>query len=151
MILDAALLHSCHDLLHHSKTFLPFVILLIRVVVTKRNDSLLVEHRVSFTKATDRAKLLVRLTSCCWSHITACRDARTSVGGQKKVEGNANLWKTEKSSPIQAPLCKLFASPGVPIWLGPVNYACNSSTMMLISKIIKQTLNSLFQFNLDKS
>jgi len=49
-----------------------------------------------------------------------------------------------------APLSKLFASPGVPIWLGPANYACYSSTKTLTSKIIKQTDN-LFQFDLDKS
>jgi len=50
-----------------------------------------------------------------------------------------------------APLSKLFASPGVPIWLGPANYACYSSTITLASKIIKQTIDNLFQFDLDKS
>jgi len=50
-----------------------------------------------------------------------------------------------------APLSKLFASPGVSIWLGPANYACYSSTTTLTSKIIKQTIDNLFQFDLDKS
>ena len=50
-----------------------------------------------------------------------------------------------------SPLCKLFASSGVPIWLGPASYACYSSTVTLISKIIKQTIDNLFQFDLDKS
>jgi len=49
------------------------------------------------------------------------------------------------------PLSKLFAaSPGVPIWLGPASYACYSSTIMLWSKIIKQTIDYFFQFDLDK-
>jgi len=48
------------------------------------------------------------------------------------------------------PFSKLFASPGVPIWLGPANYACYSSTITLTSKI-KQTIDNLFQFDLDKS
>jgi len=50
-----------------------------------------------------------------------------------------------------APLNKLFASPGVPIWLGPANYASYSSTITLTSKTIKQTIDNLFQFDLDKS
>jgi len=50
-----------------------------------------------------------------------------------------------------ASLSKLFASPGVLIWLGPANYACYSSTITLASKIIKQTIDNLFQFDLDKS
>jgi len=50
-----------------------------------------------------------------------------------------------------APFSKLFASPGVPIWLGPANYACYSSTIMLNSKINKRTIDNLFQFDLDKS
>jgi len=32
------------------------------------------------------------------------------------------------------PLSKLFASPGVPVWVGPANYACYSSTITLTSK-----------------
>jgi len=43
-----------------------------------------------------------------------------------------------------APLSKLFAFPGVPIWLGPVTYACYSSTITLTSKIIKQTIDNLY-------
>jgi len=50
-----------------------------------------------------------------------------------------------------APLSKLFAFPGVPIWLGPANYACYSSTKMLTSKIIKQTIDNLFQFDRNRS
>jgi len=50
-----------------------------------------------------------------------------------------------------APISKLFASPGVPIWLGPANYACYSSTIRLTSKIIKQTIDNLLQFDFDKS
>jgi len=50
-----------------------------------------------------------------------------------------------------AHLSKLFASPGVPIWLGPANYACYSSTLTLTSKIIKQNVDNLFQFDLVKS
>jgi len=50
-----------------------------------------------------------------------------------------------------APLSKLFASPGVPMWLGPANYACYSSTITLTSKIIKQTIENFLQFDLDKS
>jgi len=50
-----------------------------------------------------------------------------------------------------APLSKIFASPGVPIWLEPASYACYSSTTTLTSKIIKQTIDNLFQFDLDKS
>jgi len=49
-----------------------------------------------------------------------------------------------------APRSKFFASPGLPIWLGPANYACYSSTTMLTSKIIKPTIDNLFQFDLDK-
>jgi len=49
------------------------------------------------------------------------------------------------------PLSKLFASPAVTIWLGPANYACYSSTITMTSKIIKQTIDNLFQFDLDKS
>jgi len=55
-----------------------------------------------------------------------------------------------QSLKIWAPLSKPFACPGVPIWLGPANYACYSSTMKVISKI-KQTVDNLFQFDLDKS
>jgi len=50
-----------------------------------------------------------------------------------------------------APLSKLFASPRVPIWLGSARYACYSSTTTLTSKIIKQTVDNLFRFDLDKS
>jgi len=50
-----------------------------------------------------------------------------------------------------APLSKIFVSPGVPIWLEPASYACYSSTTTLTSKIIKQTIDNLFQFDLDKS
>jgi len=49
------------------------------------------------------------------------------------------------------PLSEFFASAGVPVWLGPANYACYSSTIMLSSKIIKQTIDNLCQFDLDKS
>ena len=105
---------------------------------------------------------------------TAIRNAGTWAeqgGGHKKVEGNGNLWKTKKMLPIirpvtrsaggslekcvghsfWAPLSQFFASPGVPTWLGPANYACYSSAIMLTSKIIKQTIANLFQFDLDKS
>jgi len=50
-----------------------------------------------------------------------------------------------------AAVSKLFASPGLPICLGPANYACYSSTITLTSKIIKRTTDNLFQFDLDKS
>jgi len=50
-----------------------------------------------------------------------------------------------------APISKLFASPSVPICLGPANYACYSSTITLTSKIIKQTIDNLLLFDLDKS
>jgi len=42
-----------------------------------------------------------------------------------------------------APLSKLFTSPGVPIWLGPANYACYSSTITLASKINKTNYRQL--------
>jgi len=50
-----------------------------------------------------------------------------------------------------APISKLLASPGVPVWLGPASYACYSSTITLTSKIIKQTIDHLLQFDLNKS
>jgi len=50
-----------------------------------------------------------------------------------------------------APLSKLLASPGVPIWLGPANNSCYSSTITLTSKIIKQTIDNLFRIDLDIS
>jgi len=50
-----------------------------------------------------------------------------------------------------APISKLFASTSVPIWLVPAKYVCYSSTVTLNSKIIKQTIDNLFQFDLDKS
>ena len=49
------------------------------------------------------------------------------------------------------PLNKFFASPCVPIWLGPANYVCYSSTIMLSSKIIKQTIDNFLPFDFDKS
>jgi len=43
----------------------------------------------------------------CFTERLRARDDRTSVGqggGQKKVEGNANLWKTKKSLPVIRPV-----------------------------------------------
>ena len=58
------------------------------------------------------------------------KDAGTAVrhGSSKKVEGNENLQKNKK---IVA------------------NYACFCQTTMLTPKIIKETIENLFQFGLD--
>jgi len=80
---------------------------------------------------------------------------RTGVGGLVSTEKIFDLtWKNllDTIKKIWAPLSKLFASLGLLIfWLGPANYACYSSTIMVTSKIIKQTIDNLFQFDLDKS
>ena len=96
-------------------------------------------------------------------------------GGQYKGEGNANIWKTKKSLPIIKPVTKeaqgsysplkkillekcvghVFAPLSVnssPLLVshsgyGLPNFACYTSTIMLTSKILKQTIENLFRFN----
>jgi len=69
---------------------------------------------------------------------------RRGAGGLVAPEKNfATSWKKVLDK-IWAPISKLFASPDIPIWLGPANYACYSSTIMLTSKIITQTVDNLF-------
>ena len=81
------------------------------------------------------------------------RLTRRGAGGLVSPEKNFAPPRKNVLDIVQkmAPLSKLLASPGVPIWLGPVNYASYSSTIMLTSKITKQTIDNLFQFDLDIS